>query len=79
MDWPRLWDCFLNTAFKFLLGTTVKSAGLCFRLTVLVVGGEGEGKRCEEATLIIDIAGSEGAKLEIQRGEERLRVAAGLA
>ena len=66
------------SAWALLVATTVKSAGLCFRLSVLIVG-EGEGKRCEEVTLIIDISGCEGAKLVIQRGVERLRVATGLA
>ena len=79
MDMPRLWDCFVGSAIELLVATSVKSAKLCSKLTVSVVVGEGEGKRCDEVTLKIDIAGSEGAKLEIHRGCERLRVKTGLA
>ena len=40
--------------------------------------GDGEGRRFDEATLIMDIAGAEVAQLEIQRGAERVRFAGGL-
>ena len=79
MDLSRLWDCFIGSALELLVAMSVNSAGLCSRLTVRVVVGEGEGKRCEEVTLIIEIAGSEGEKLEIQSGDERLRVTTDLA
>jgi len=41
--------------------------------------GDGEGRRFEEATLIMDIADGEVSQLEIQRGVERVRLTAILA
>ena len=63
--------------------TTVVSAivnanELCSRLVSRGDIGDGEGRRFDEATLIMDIAGAEVAQLEIQRGAERVRFAEGL-
>jgi len=61
-----------------LVSALVSANELCSRLVSRGNIGDGESRRFEEATLIMDIAGAEVASLEIQRGAERVRFAGGL-
>ena len=71
-----LWsDGLLLTA---VVSALVSANKLSLRLVSRGDIDDGEGRRFEEATLIMDIAGAEVAQLEIQRGAERVRFAGGL-
>ena len=77
MAWQRLSVWFIGATLARLVASFGATLVLYSGSALLTEVGDGEGRRFDEATEIVDIRGGDGELLEIQRGVERVRLVGG--
>ena len=74
MAWQRLSVWFIGATLARLVASFGATLVLCSGSALRAEVGDGEGRRFDDATVIMDIGGGDGELLELQRGVERVRV-----